>query len=218
MADAPEIRITPQPNPQSSGQRTPDAGPKPKRPSKFFTDYYGSVFLLLIAAYVAVGFFVIKPKMDDNKQLEAQTKGVRQEIENDRSYFDGLSRSVSAAQSIDPQVLQKVDQALPHTASVPDLLVQLSSAAAVSNVTLSNIVFENAVKAPGGGSASTPINITLSVTAKDYATLKKFLNTLETSLRIFDVQTIAVSGFGEDMINFNLQLKSYFYPSAATKL
>lgn len=206
MADAPEIRITPQ------------SGPKPKRPPKIFTDYYGSVFLLLMAAYVAVGFFVIKPKMDDNKQLEAQTRGIRQEIGNDRSYFDGLSRSVSAAQSIAPEVLQKVDQALPHTASTPDLLVQLSSAAAVSNVMLSNIVFENVVKAPGGGSASTPINITLSITAKDYATLKKFLNTLETSLRIFDVQTISVSGFGEDKINFNLQLKSYFYPAVATKL
>ncbi|MHB8831359.1 MAG: type 4a pilus biogenesis protein PilO [Patescibacteria group bacterium] len=218
MADAPEIKITPQPSPQATGQRTPDVGPKPKRPSKIFTDYYGSVFLLLIAAYVAVGFFVIKPKMDDNKQLEAQARGIRKEIENDRSYFDGLSRSVSAAQSIDPIVLQKVDQALPHAASVPDLLVQLSSASAFSGVTLSNIVFENAAKAPGGGTASTPINITLSVAAKDYTALKKFLNTLETSLRIFDVQTIAVSGFGEDMINFNLQLRSYFYPTAAAKL
>lgn len=186
---------------------------KPKRPSRIFTDYYGSAFLLLIALYVAAGFFFIKPKIDDGKQIEADTRATQRQIENDKSYFDGLSRSVAAAQGIAPDVLTKIDQALPHEGSIPDLLVQLSAAAADTNVTLSNVVFEGTGKTPAAGGSIQTINMTLTVSAKDYATLKSFLRALETSLRIFDIQTVAVAGFGGDKVNFNLQLKSYYYPS-----
>lgn len=185
------------------------------KPLKIFTDYYGSVFLLLIASYVALGFLVIKPKIDSNKELEYQIMSTQQIMNNDNSYFEGLSRSVSAAKSIDPVVLKKVDLALPRSAGIPDLLVQLSAAAEVNNVTLSNVVFENsseavAVQAIGGVKT---VNATLTVTARDYATLKKFLSTLETSLRIFDVQTVTISGFDQGKVNFSIQLKSYYYPA-----
>lgn len=211
MPDTPEIKIT------SSETQDQGAKLKPKRPSRIFTDYYGSVFLLLIAVYVAAGFFFIKPKIDENKQIEADTKALNQQINNDKSYFDGLSGSVAAAQSIAPDVLTKVDQALPHEGSIPDLLVQLSAAAAGTNVTLSNVVFEGAGKTPAAGGAIQTVNMTLTVSARDYATLKSFLRVLETSLRIFDIQTITVAGFGGDKVNFNLQLKSYYYPAVPGK-
>jgi Tfp pilus assembly protein PilO len=184
-----------------------------KRPSKLFTDYYGSVFLLLMAAYVAVGFFIIKPKIDANKGIEAETRALRQQIDNDKTYFDGLSGSVAAAQSISPDVLVKVDQAMPREASIPDLLVQLSAASQGTGVTLTNVVFEGTGKIVTAAAASQAINMTMTIAAKDYGALKNFLSALETSLRIFDVQTINAAGFEGDKVNFTLQVKSYYYPS-----
>jgi Tfp pilus assembly protein PilO len=215
MPEAGEVKIIPSET-QGSKVKEPEVKAKegaPKKPSKFFTDYYGSVFLLLIAACVAVGFFVIKPKIDANKEIEAQTRALRQQIENDKAYFDGLSGSVAAAQTISPDVLTKVNKALPHDASIPELLVQLNAASQGTGVSLTNVVFEGVGKTPAAGAAIQPINMTLTVTAKDYAVLKNFLRALETSLRIFDVQTISVSGLDNDKVNFNLQVKSYYYPS-----
>lgn len=217
MPDASLVKITP-----SEVQGVKDAGLKdqgvnPRKPSKIFTDYYGSVFLLLMAAYVAGGFFFIKPKIDLGKQIDAETRGLKEEVENDKMYFDGLSGSVAAAQSVAPEILTKVDQALPREASVPDLLVQLSSAAAGTGVVLSNIVFEGVSKVPVSGGGVKPINLTLTVSARDYATFKNFLRALETSLRVFDVQTISFSGFGTDKVNFNLQIKSYYFPTSTEK-
>ncbi|MFA6099516.1 MAG: hypothetical protein WC750_01395 [Patescibacteria group bacterium] len=221
MPSSSDIKITPQESADLRHEFKSDAAaaaaetpkPKLKRPSRIFTDYYGSVFLLLVAVYVTGGFFFIKPKIDENKQIEADTKALNQQIDNDKSYFDGLTGSVAAAQSIAPDVLTKVDQALPHEGSIPDLLVQLSAAAVGTNVVLSNIVFDGVGKVPSTVASTQTINMTLTVTAKDYATLKGFLRALETSLRIFDIQTISVGGFSGEKVNFNLQLKSYYYPS-----
>ncbi len=217
MPEKEEVKIIPSDaarDPRNAGE--PDGSQVPgrsKRPSKLFTDYYGSVFLLLIAVYVAAGFFFIKPKIDANKEIEAQTRALRQQIENDKTYFDGLSGSVAAAQSISPDVLTKVDKALPREASIPNLLVQLSAASQGTNVALTNVIFEGMGKAQATGAAVQSVNMTMTVTAKDYATVKNFLTALETSLRIFDVQTITVAGFEGDKVNFTLQVKSYYYPS-----
>lgn len=199
---------------KGSGEPMAEGASKIKKPSKIFTDYYGSLFLLLIAVYVVLGFFVIKPKIDANKDLNYQIMSTQQTSDNDRLYFDSLSRSVAAAKSIDSEVLKKVDLALPRTAGIPDLLVQLSAAAELNGVALSNVVFENSSEAVATQTAGEVkiVNATLTVTAKDYVTLKKFLSTLETSLRIFDVQTVTISGFGEDGVSFSVQLKSYYYP------
>ncbi|HPN15277.1 MAG TPA: type 4a pilus biogenesis protein PilO [bacterium] len=198
-----------QPSPQTEDKKTPAV----KTPSKLFTDYYGTIFLLLIALYVAAGFFVIKPKIDYNKQVEVDTLALRQEIENERFYFDGLSRSVAAAQAISPEVLDRVDKALPREVSVPELLVILSGAARISQVELNNLIFENSSAAVPGTKGPLPLNITMSVGANNYLEVKNFLRVLENSLRIFDVQNINVTGLDQEKTNFSLQLKTYYYPA-----
>lgn len=197
------------PSPKQKDEKTSAV----KTPSKLFTDYYGTFFLLLIALYVATGFFVIKPKIDYNKQVEADTLVLRQEIENERFYFDGLSRSVAAAQAISPEVLDRVDKALPREVSIPELLVILSGAARLSQVELNNLVFENSSVVVPGTKGPLPLNIAMSVGANNYLEVKNFLQILETSLRIFDVQNINVTGLDQEKTNFSLQLKTYYYPA-----
>jgi Tfp pilus assembly protein PilO len=188
-----------------------------KRPSKIFTDYYGSLFMLMIIVYAGAGYLLIKPKIDFYKMTDAQTQASRQTIDNEKGYFDGLTRSVSAAQSIDTSVLDKVDKALPRTASVPDMLVQLGAAAAANNIMLSNIVFEGTNKAGAKGTAVQPINVTMAVAANDYQSFKNFMQDLEKSVRLYDVQNINFNMSPEGKVNFNLQMKTYFYAPAPTK-
>lgn len=210
-----KVEAPQQPSQKQEDKKTPSV----KTPSKLFTDYYGTIFLLLIALYVAAGFFVIKPKIDYNKQLDVDTQALRQEIENEKFYFDGLSRSVAAAQAISPEVLDRVDKALPREVSVSELLVILSGAARISQVELNNLVFENSSAVVPGTKGPLPLNITMSVGANNYLEVKNFLRVLETSLRIFDVQNINVTGLDQEKTNFSVQLKTYYYPTVkeATK-
>lgn len=196
---------------QNNQQAAPVA--KLKTPSKMFTDYYGSVFFLLIAVYVAAGFFIIKPKIEVSKQIEAQTQATQLEIENDKVYFENLSRSVAAAQAISPEALDKVELALPSSVDIPEMLVQLNAAASDSGVELLNVNFEGAANRPPptGQPTAQPVNITVSLKVPDYSILKKFLLNMESNLRIYDVQSLSFSG--KDPMTSTLLLRSYYYPA-----
>jgi len=187
--------------------------PEPKKPSKLFTDYYGSVILLLIALLVAGGFFVIKPKIDEYKAAKANTEFIRLQANDENNYLEAISRSVAAAQVVSPDVLQKTERALPQAASIPDVLVQMEQAAAASNVKLKNISFDAGDKKQAASQGIKPLNITLMLDARDYGSIRRFLTLLEYSLRLMDVQAINASGFGQEQVNFSVQIRTYYYPS-----
>jgi Tfp pilus assembly protein PilO len=199
--------------------RQNDDAPKIKRPSKVFTEYYSSIILILITVLVSAGYLVIKPKMDEYKDLRANIQTIGQNIENQRNYLSGISRSVAAAQSISPDVLSQVERALPRSFSIPEILVILNRAAKASSIEVGSIVFS-------AGNARGPaieknglqsVQLTLNVSAPSYQSLKQFLNTLESSLRLFDVQMITVSDFKEGKAAFSLQLRTYYYAGGSAK-
>jgi len=197
---------------EAEAKKTP---PKLKRPSKVFTEYYGSFILLLIALLVAAGYVVIKPKIDDYKSISAETRSKQQEIEAQRTYLEALSRSVAAAQTIQPDVLEKVEQALPRKFDIPELLVQLDEVSKTHNAKITSVTFDSGDKKTETAGPK-PINLTLAVEAENYAGVKNFLNGLELSLRLFDVQSIALSGLDKDKVNFSLQMRTYYFPSGGT--
>jgi len=189
-----------------------------KRPSKLFTEYYGSMILLLIALLVGAGYLVIKPQIDDYKSMTAQTQARQTDIKNEQSYLDELSRSVAAAQSISPDVLEKVDQALPRAFDIPGMLVQLDEIAKAQGAKITSVTFDEADKKTAATGGLQAININLSVEARGYAGVKTFLKGIELSLRLFDVQNIALTGLDKDKIDFSLQMRTYYYPSGKTAL
>ena len=184
---------------------------KVKRPSKLLTEYYGSIIMLLITVLIAAGFLVIKPKIDELKNLQAGIGGLGQSAQNQESYLDGLSRSVAAAQTIDPGILGKVDLALPRDPNIPGLLVQMDSAATMSGTKLTSISFDSVATKKTAGLQS--VSVTLSIEAPSYSAFKELLKDLEHSLRIMDVQNLNVSSFEPGKTSFSLQFKTYYYPS-----
>ncbi len=187
--------------------------PKIKRPSKLFTEYYSSIILILITVLVGAGYFVIKPKIDDYKNIRAHTDSIRQSIENEQNYLAGLRRSVNAAEAIAPEVLNKVDSALPRSFSIPETLVIMNRTASKTNVKILSIVFSPGSEKNTKNKNLQNVQITLNVEAANYTALKNFLNSLEASLRLIDIQMLTVSDFSKESASFSLQLRTYYYTS-----
>lgn len=190
-----------------------------KQPSKFFTEYYGASFLLLIIVFVIVALFILRPIIDDIKRVNAETQSELTTMENERAYLDSLNTSIGAAQNISPEVLERVTQALPTEANVPSLLVQFGSAAYANGIKIGSLSFSESKappKAQPGAQAALilPVDITLSITARSYFDIKRFLSDLETSLRIMDVQGMTTAGGAE--LSVTLQLRTYVF-GAPTK-
>ncbi|MDF1496578.1 MAG: hypothetical protein P1P90_00780 [Patescibacteria group bacterium] len=202
---------------KSRSDQNSDQAPKFKKPSKVFTEYYSSIILILITILVGAGYLVIKPKIDEYKAILASAESIKVNLENEQVYLSGLRRSVSAAQSISPDVLEKVDEALPRSFSIPDTLVLLNRSAVASGVEIKNIVFSPISDTNSKKVSLQSMQLSLSITAPNYTTLKKFLSTLEVSLRMIDIQMLTVANFTEDGSDFSLQLRTYYYPGETTK-
>jgi Tfp pilus assembly protein PilO len=205
------------PQTKEPGQKTAEV-PKIKKPSKIFTEYYSSIILLLITALVGAGYLVIKPKIDEYKAIQANSELIKQNVENEQTYLAALRRSVSAAQSISPDVLTKVDKALPRSFSIPETLVMLNRSAMAANVKITNIAFSPVSDKVVSKTGLQSIQLTLNVSAADYRALKNFLSILEASLRMIDIQMLTVTDFTEAGASFSLQLRTYYYPSADKNL
>ncbi|MFA5185673.1 MAG: type 4a pilus biogenesis protein PilO [Patescibacteria group bacterium] len=194
-----------------------------KAPSKFFTEYYVVAFLFLIAAFVGTAIFVHRPLITEIKRLNADTQSKLQEAQNERTYLKSVEGSVTAAQSIPSGVLQAVDQALPTDQNIPSLLVQLGAAALRNNVRIDSVAFNEKAQPTTGQALPTgmisPMDISLAIRASSYFEMKRFLVSIENSLRIMDILTLLSSGGdagGETTYSIQLRTYSYIPPLSRT--
>lgn len=183
--------------------------PAVKKPSKLFTEYYGSVFMLMVLTFLVITALILKPKLDDVKTTNAQITSVLGNLENERGYLNSLEQSISAAKTISPTVLEQVDRALPRAQGVPELLVLFGETSDRDGVKISSVTFSDTAF---GGSTSTvkELNVNLLVTAQNYPQIKKFIRDLEVSLRLLDITGINVTTQDKDSA-YALQLKTYVY-------
>lgn len=201
-----------------------------KAPSRLFTDYYATAVLILIAVFVGVAFFVLRPMIIDIKETNAQTATRLETLDQQRAYLTSLSQSVAASKSISPEALDQVNRALPSDADIPLLLLQFSAAAAQRNIKIGSISFSEpqpartagtSAPSPAGGATTTraviPMDVSLTLNAQNYIDVKRFLADLESSLRLMDVVGISTSPSGKDKETaYQLQLRTYTF--GTTKL
>ncbi len=189
---------------------------KKKSASKFFTEYYSAAFLFLISLFVVLAFFFLKPVIDTIKQTNAKTRAEIATAASEQSYLNSLETSISAAKTISPAVLQRVEQALPTKPNIPSLLVQFGSAAYANAVKIDSLAFSESKPLPKAQASVmngmiSPVDITLSLHAHSYFDIKRFLADLETSLRVMDVVGITSGGSGGTDVYYNLQLRTYVF-------
>ncbi len=206
--------------PASISETNETAHTEPKRVSRFWTDYYASAFLFLIAVFVVVAFILLRPMILRIKETNAKTTQALQIIERERAYLASLSQSVAAAKTIPPDALEAVGRALPADANLPLLLVQFGTVAEQNNIKIGSISF--AEGPPQGSSrqatATTtsvviPLEVNVTLNARNYFDVKRFLVELESSLRLMDVVGISTSqaGSGRTESSYQLQLRTYIF-------
>ncbi len=204
--------------PADSGEETTQTkDTKVAKRSRLFTEYYGSMVFVMFAFFLVISFGFLKPIIDHVKDANAQTTTSLTTADNERAFLASLDRSISAAKSIPPLVLDQVVEALPNDPNTPSLLVQFDAAAVRNNVRIISVsINEPKLVIPTTqkttGPQVFPMDINLSIAAKNYFDMKRFLGDLETSLRVMDPAAISTGGIVEGGdITFTLQLKTYVF-------
>lgn len=190
-----------------------------KAPSRIWTDYYGAIFLLIVAVFIGVGTFVLRPLVINFRRLEGTIASTATLLQDEQGYLTSVEASISAAQSIPPETLANVDEALPHDADVPKLLQAVTLFAKKENVTLSSVQFTAPPADSLGNGNPQTIDINMTVSLAGYAGLRQFLDGVEHSLRIFDMGAISVTsgdvggnaGAAGDTA-YSFEIHTYFLP------
>jgi Tfp pilus assembly protein PilO len=190
-----------------SNTNTPTQQPS----SRLLTDYYGVLFFSMVLVFVLSAVIVLMPMLDEVKATNASVRSTLVALDDETAYANSLETSIAAAQVISPDVLDKVDRALPRRQEIPGLLVLFERVSSRDDVQISNVSFSEPTT-PATTTVS-ELSINMTVTAADYPHMKKFIRDLEASLRLLDVVGITVATQGESSA-YALQLKTYVYREA----
>jgi len=196
-----------------------DTKPKVKRQSSLLVRYYGTLFFLMILAFIGVTALVLKPMLDAVNETNAQVTASIATLDGDKAYLNSLDTSVAAAQNIPTTVLDQVDRALPTDPQIPELLVLFGDAADRDGVQVTNVSFSEesaATRSQQATSTVSKVGVNLSVTSPNYFQIKRFLSDLEASLRILDVTGINVSSRGGAGAAYAILLNTYVYTPPAS--
>lgn len=231
----PKFAVSPAPGPRSveamsrrpGGPASPGANgdtegdlPGRKPPSKLFVEYYAVLFLALVTAFLFAGFFLLRPLIFEYRKLQGTLQSTATLVSDERGYLESLQQSVTAAQSIPPETLADVEEALPREPGIPKLLQMLSLLAEQNDVPLNSVQFTTSKTQSTEGSTIESTDIGISVSSKGYAGTRRYLDALEHNLRIFDLGAVTFSpGVGDaSSWAYSLQLRTYALPDEKTPL
>jgi hypothetical protein len=211
--------------------RAEKRGSKRKVAPAIFTHYYGAFFLLIVALFLGAGYLLLVPEYLSMNNISAETSADADALKKERAYLEALNHSISAAEAIPKDVLDRVDESIPYDVSgIPKLLVTMSAIAKQSNVDLGSIQFSPGSPTEVSGNSAislsiVPTRISTSLHAKGYQEMRRYLTNLEQSLRLIDVDSISVSGGGgtgepgkeEGDFSYALQMTAYSVAEAVRK-
>jgi hypothetical protein len=193
-----------------------------RKESPLFIHYYQSLFLLLISLFSLSGYLVLNPLIKDFKKTNEMIKVSLQESDDATDFLRSVNGSIKAAQSISPETLSKVNEALPREVEIPKLLKTFALIADQNRVTMSGIQFSAQDAASGSptyqGYSLATVQISLSIQAPGYLVMRKYLEDLQTNIRLMDVKTISVSGDNASgAFSYSLELVTYYLQKTSTK-
>jgi hypothetical protein len=188
--------------------------------SPIFIHYYQSVFLVLIMLFVASGYLVLSPLITEFKKTNQSIGAKLNEKVEAESFLQSINNSISAAQSIPPETLERINESLPNEVQVPILLKTFANIAAKNGVKMGGIQISasepSSDSAGSGGYALVPIRVAVSISAPGYLVMRRYLEDLQLYVRLMDVKSISVSGddnSGE--FSYSLDLTTYYLKKAA---
>lgn len=201
--------------PSAAEEGSDTDGTSKRGPSGLWTEYYGAAVLLLIAAFLGVGYVLLNPLVTRFKELNRDIESQTIVLQDERAYLDSLDQSIAAAEAIPSDTLEKVNEALPREIGIPKLLETMSRIADQNRVSLNSVQFnkvtaEDTAALRGKTIRIRPIDMNIALLSPGYVQTRAFLEDLETNLRVLDVKNIAVNAneqTGE--LTYNILLTAY---------
>lgn len=191
-----------------------------RKESPLLVHYYQSVFLLLIMLFVASGYFVLSPLIATFKQVNLEVSSTLVQKEGAEAYLASLNRSIRAAETISPESMKRIDEALPKEVNIPVLMKTFLLLAKNNGVKMDSIQFSSeqasSESTAYGGYSLASVRASASITAPGYLVMRRYLEDLQKNIRLLDVESIKVDGnqdTGE--MSYTLELKTYFLQKRA---
>lgn len=193
-----------------------------------FLNSYFNVFVVVLTSFLLLlsYFLILKPKVDATTMAISDNISQQQKIyQAERTKLYSLEKSIEAYKQINPVDMERVNTILPNSYDKERLFGELEEIISSNGYKLNSITISKEGEEMGAGSAAPAalglgdkvklskasekigiINVSVSISGMDYASLKSFLSVLENNLRLFDVISVSMGGRSA-----NLQLLTYYY-------
>jgi len=180
------------------------------------------IFIFLgIVAIVAIGFFLILPKYQKFESLKVQIENSELDLRQTESFYDKLEKLSEDLEGYQDQ-LSKIDLALPDDSSFAaiSLINFIGNASGANGLNLKKLKSfsitspEPPAQAPGAPaqpqSKVKDILVDFEVSGP-YLALKNFINTLENSAKIIEIENLSFSVEKEEVPSIDLKIKTFSY-------
>lgn len=150
--------------------------------------------LILVSGY----FFILKPKYEKIKeQVSLANQAIENTSENLNAYLKGLNNYIKQYEQIDPLLQEKMGKVLPAGNNKEQMYIFLEKIAQDKNLFLISLeILDGNLKTGDKNVLAVPaelgvVSIEANFLGVDYFKLMSLLDTLEKSLQIIDVRSIA---------------------------
>lgn len=167
---------------------------------------------LLIGAIVFFSSAVI-PAYKDIQQLRGEKKSLEAVVGEEEQLVATAGRLLSESRNA-AELRQSLSAVLPREEAVPGMINQVQGIAAATGVTVEGINIETLPLDYSTVSSSVEPVGSFKVTVRlvgSYEALKTYVQSLETNVRIIDVDSVAISGGGaRTPLKVDLVLRTYY--------
>ncbi len=176
------------------------------------------IITIFIAGLIAIIFFLDWPAYQRmsflNSEIERHHQFLQQKQELNIK-VNQLKQNYEAQK----ENIKKIGYALPEGKDIPNLIVQFEALASENGLILEGLSFDTkqSEKDSESKKAYKVLNVSLSLTGS-YASLKDFLKSSESNVRIMDINSIGFSAVAvertletsENMFTFDIELQTYY--------
>ncbi|MBI2451193.1 MAG: type 4a pilus biogenesis protein PilO [Parcubacteria group bacterium] len=168
------------------------------------------ITILSLAIIIGGPVFLLKPQSEKAYELWVRNRVSTEELKLKRQIQNQSQELSGALDQHKDEIENRLKIAIPKTLDKASLLPQFETLAASNGLNLGSVGFgkEETINASMGLKA-TSIDLTVSGNLPSF---RKFLESLEQNLRIFDVNNFSFTAPAktEDLMSFNLKMSVYF--------
>lgn len=179
-----------------------------------------TIIAIILLAVILLSFFLVVPKYKQFKDFQMQVGIKTAEYENKYAYYSEIARLTRELENR-KDILDKIDIALPSDPTYSSIVYFLQKKAGENGIFLKSVNLSKGLLAEQEGVKE--IGFSLNMMG-DYTSLKNFIDSLEGSSRIFELNSISFSSAinpqqetkssetgGAEAYSFQVQIKTNSY-------